>query len=91
MITEQQLAMIEECGKCQFDYEQTATIAAIDKDVFIKEVTDASTQCYLFYTRGKLKAEFEVRKSIYTLAIQGSSQAQLLYQELVKKHKMSQA
>jgi hypothetical protein len=81
-LTEKQLSEIEECGRCQFTIEQTAEIIEVDVAELKKEMKNNDSAAYKKRHRGRLQAEFEVRKSIIDLAVRSSSQAQELFLKL---------
>ena len=70
------LMEIEELGELQFSIKEIEVIIGRKIDNDEKKTA---------YKRGKLKAEAEVRKSIYQQAKQGSTPAQKQYMEIIQK------
>lgn len=90
-MTEETLSMLEELGKCQMPLEKVALILEMSNDDIQQLMNNKTTDAYKRYTKGKLLSEFEVRKSIYNLAIQNSSQAQELWLKLRDELKLIEA
>lgn len=75
-----EISTIEELAGLQFSIEQIALILEIDESEFDAPVYAKA------YLRGKLKAEAEIRKSIFQLAKQGSTPAQKQMMEIIEKN-----
>lgn len=90
-MTEENLNMLEELGKCQMPLEKVALIVQVPAEELSRLMSDTNSDAYKRYMRGKLLAEFEVRKTIYNLAIQNSSQAQELWLKLRDELKLIEA
>lgn len=86
-----QLNMLEELGKCQMPIDKVALIMEMSHEDLLMLMSNKTTDAYKRYTKGKLLAEFEVRKSIYNLAVQNSSQAQELWLKLRDELKLIEA
>ena len=76
--TADQLAEIESLASYFFSYEEIAIVLDVDADSLTDELTGEDTPGYKAYQRGRLKSKLELRKSILTLAKQGSGPAQSL-------------
>ncbi|GAB3550598.1 hypothetical protein [Spirosoma fluminis] len=77
-LTKDQLTQIENLASYFFSPDETAIIIDVDTADFEEELLDETSDAYRAYQRGKLKSKLELRKSILTLAKQGSGPAQSL-------------
>lgn len=77
-LTTDQLAELESMASFFFNYEEIAIVLDVDTADLEDELLDETSPIYRAYQRGKLKSKMELRKSILTLAKQGSSPAQTL-------------
>lgn len=89
-ITEEQLATLEELGKCQFNAEQCAIIIEVKPEELKRELQTKTSAAFQAFNRGRLKAEFEIRKAIYDHASRNSSEAQKLYMKLCEQLKIEE-
>lgn len=87
-LSTQQLNDIEEYASIFFSYKQIAISLKINIEDFIDEVTDESSQAYIFYQAGKMKSEIEIRKQIIQMAKLGSPAAQTEAIRLMKLQKL---
>ncbi len=85
--TEKILEEIESLAELQFSPREVAIIVGIDPEDYETEVALAVEPHALAYIKGQLKAEAEVRKSIFQLAKQGSSPAQKQMMEIITRNK----
>lgn len=68
---------IEELAELQFSKQECAVIAQCKKEEL------DSGELFLAYTRGRLRAQAEVRRAMLQMAKQGSTPAQKQFSELV--------
>ncbi|NCU32270.1 MAG: hypothetical protein EOM23_04910 [Candidatus Moranbacteria bacterium] len=68
----------------QFTAKEIAFIMQLNEAEFLTEIENSETETYKSFYRGKLLAEAEVRKSIFTMAKQGSTPAQKEFLNLIK-------
>lgn len=83
-LTDDQLAEIEVFGANFFNPNQIAIVLGVDPDELTDELTDNETLGYKSYQRGRLMTTLEIRKSIITLAKQGSGPAQTLAMRMIE-------
>jgi len=83
-LTEEQLANLEELGKLQFDAPEAAVVLGLDAADLLARLRLPQSPASLRWLRGQMLAEAEIRKSIFTLARQGSTPAQKQFLELVE-------
>ena len=74
----EELQQIEEFGGLFFSSDEIATIMGVDRFDLETALQDERHAGFQAYQRGKLRAKAELRKSILTLAKQGSGPAQTL-------------
>lgn len=86
-LTEEQLAEIEELGRLFFGINEVAIVLDVDRDAFMAEVKVPMSAAYLHYYRGVLTSEKLIRKSVISLAEQGSPAAQEMANKLLDKCK----
>lgn len=79
------LTEIENLASYFFSPEEIAIVLDLDIDDLTDELTDDETSAYKAYQRGKLKSKLELRKSILTLAKQGSGPAQSLAVKMLEE------
>jgi len=79
-----ELKQIEELAELQFQTEQIALIVGIDQSKIDKE----GCENHRAFMRGRLKAEAEVRKSIFLMAKQGSTPAQKQMLDIIEKNRV---
>ena len=87
-LKEEDLQTIEDCASCFLTPKEIAIILEFEINFFVSLCNQEGSDCYNRYQRGFLKSEFELRKSIVTLAIQGSSPAQTLSMDMVVKSRL---
>jgi predicted DNA-binding protein YlxM (UPF0122 family) len=83
-LNKEQLEEITRFAMLQFSAKEIAFIMQIDETEFQAEMNNTESEIYKSYYRGKLLAEAEVRKSIFTMAKQGSTPAQNSFLNLIK-------
>lgn len=81
----EQLQQVTELASVFFTPKEIAVIMELDEDIFLEDVQMESHQLSKAYLGGKLKSEFEVRKSIVQLAKSGSSPAQAMSMDMIKQ------
>lgn len=77
-LTTDELAEVENMASYFFNPEEIAIVLGKPPGDLEDELLDETTDAYRAYQRGKLKSKLELRKSILTLAKQGSGPAQTL-------------
>lgn len=77
-LTSDQLTELESLASYFFTPDECAIVLGIDTDDLEMALMDDDHPAYAAYQRGKLKSKLELRKSILTLAKQGSSPAQTM-------------
>ena len=77
---------IENLAKLQLLPREIALIVDLDPTEFEDEMLLQTGEKYRRYMRGKLKAEAEVRQSIYDMARQGSSPAQKQMMDIISRN-----
>ncbi len=85
--TQEQLEKIEELAELQFLPKQIAIVVGVCPDEFEEEIFSEDGAMYLCYTRGQLKSEAAIRKSMLQMAKQGSTPAQKQMLEIIAKNK----
>ncbi len=88
VLTNEQLQLIEEYASLFFNYKQIAISLKIDIAEFIDEITNESSQAYIYYQAGKMKSEIEIRKQIIQMAKLGSPAAQTEAIKLIKTQRI---
>ena len=86
----EELNNIEKYSAQFFSYKEIAILLKLDVDDFIDEVTEAGTDIYNYYQRGKLNSESELREQIIKLAKMGSPAAQQEALKLISKQKIKE-
>ena len=86
-MTDNTLKQIEEMACLQFLPAQIATIIGIDPEEFGDECELQQSPRYHAYIRGQLKAEAEVRKSIFDMAKHGSTPAQKQMLDIIDRNR----
>ncbi len=87
-MTEQQLTELEEFASLMFKVEEIALIMEVDPKELSETIKDPDTPQFKAFQKGRLEKEAEVRTSIFTLAKNGSSPAQLSALKLIENAKM---
>lgn len=77
-LTKEQLSEVENLASYFFTPDEIAIVVGVDVDDLEDELFDETSEAYRAYQKGKLKSKLELRKSILTLAKQGSGPAQTL-------------
>ncbi|WP_020599186.1 hypothetical protein [Spirosoma panaciterrae] len=77
-LTKEQLSEVENLASYFFTPDEIAIVVGLDVDDLEEELFDETSEAYRSYQKGKLKSKLELRKSILTLAKQGSGPAQTL-------------
>jgi len=85
-LTAQQLKQAEEWAGLLYSPKEIAIIMELDMSAFESEFADESSAVHLAVMRGKLRSEGEIRKSIISLAKDGSASAQEQAMKLVDKY-----
>lgn len=80
-LTPEQQTEIEELASLFFTDEEIVVIMQLPDDTLQRLNVD---DFYLPFKRGRLKKEAELRKSIFNLAVNGSSPAQILATQIIK-------
>jgi hypothetical protein len=84
-LTEEQLKAIEMMASLFFSPEEIAINIEVDTDEFIELIVTKQGEAYNAYFKGWTNTEFELRKSILSSALNGSSPAQQLMKEYQNK------
>jgi hypothetical protein len=82
-MTEKQLQDVEITAGLFFSPEEIVVICELNE----RDIDTPKFQ--LAYKKGRLKKEFDLRKSIVDLAVNGSSPAQLLVVQILDKSKLN--
>ena len=83
-LTPDQLAEVESLASYFFSPDEIAIVVDVDVADLAEELADDESPIYRAYQKGKLKSTLELRKSIMTLAKQGSGPAQSLALRLLE-------
>jgi hypothetical protein len=84
-LTKEQQTEIEELASLFFTDEEIVVIMQLPEDTLQRVNVD---DFYLPFKRGRLKKEAELRKSIFNLAVNGSSPAQILATQIIKESEL---
>jgi len=82
-LTKDQLDEVENLSSYFFSCDEIAIVLGLEPADLEDELLDDASDVYRAYQRGKLKSKLELRKSILTLAKQGSGPAQTLAMRLL--------
>lgn len=82
------LKEIESWAALLFSPKEIAIIMELDVCDFENDFNDESSEIHLVVMRGKLRSEGEIRKSIITLAKDGSASAQEQAMKLIEKYNL---
>lgn len=85
------LAQIEDYAGCFMTPHNIATIVELPADQFLVDCADTSTPIGRAYCTGRLISEAKLHKSILALANAGSSPAQAMALELLKKQQLNES
>lgn len=77
-LTKEDLTEVENLAAIFFHPDEVAIVLGLNRADLEDELLDEEGEVYQAYQRGKLKSKAELRKSILTLAKQGSGPAQTL-------------
>lgn len=89
-MTDIQLDEVEKFAGLFMKPSDIAIILNIPESDFKSAINDSSTECFKRYHKGKLLSESELRKSVLTMAKQGSSPAQSLASKLIDEMNMDE-
>ena len=89
-MTEAQLDEVEKFAGLFMKPSDIAIILNIPLADLRAALADSSTNCFQRYHKGKLLSEAELRKSVLTMAKQGSSPAQSLASKLIDEMNMDE-
>ncbi len=84
----EQIEQVKELASVFFSPREIATILELPVDEFQQDCLNENNAVGKAYLAGKLKKEWELRKSIIQLATSGSSPAQAMSMELVKQNNL---
>ena len=84
----EQLQQVNELAAVFFTPREISIIMEMDEETFMDDVNREDHPLSKAFLSGKLKSEFEVRKSIVQLAKSGSSPAQAMSMELIKQNNL---
>jgi hypothetical protein len=90
-MSEEELMLIEKCGRCLMTAEQVAVIMQKPLKEINQMLNTTGHIAQQRYNKGRYIAELEVRESIISMATQGSSQAQELWLKLRNELEISKA
>lgn len=90
-MTEEELILIEECGRCYMNTEQVAVILMKPVAEIETAMKDKSCTLWQRYNKGRMMSELKVRSSIINMAQQGSSQAQEIWIKLRNEFEIKNA
>jgi hypothetical protein len=88
--SDEQLLQVQELAGAFFTPKEIALIMDFPVEQFANDCQIECNKVARAYLAGKLKKEFEVRKSIIQLATSGSSPAQAMSLELIKQANLKQ-
>ena len=91
MLDNRKIEELEELGAAFTSVEDAAVILQSDPVLLRNAIDDSNTPEHAAYHRGRLMSEFDTRKSIVQMAKAGSSPAQVLALNLIRKLKMEYA
>lgn len=89
-MTDSQLTEIERLAGLFMKPSDIAIILGIPEAEFRDALSDKKSMCFNRYQKGKLLSEAELRKSVITMAKQGSSPAQSLASKLIDEMNMDE-
>lgn len=87
-ITNELLVDVEHYASLMFSKKEIAIIIEMDEKVFADLLQDDKGPVFKAFTRGRLKKEALIRKSVFELAQNGSSPAQTFAIKLIQNAKM---
>lgn len=87
-ITNILISEIEYYSGLMFSKKELAIILELSETEFIDMISDPDSLAAKAFSRGRLKKEAEIRKSIFDLAQNGSSPAQSFAVKLIENAKM---
>ncbi len=90
-MTEEQLKSLEEFASLMFTLEEIALILEVDFQELSEGVRDPDSDQFKAFQKGRLEREAQLRTSIFTLAANGSSPAQMSALKLIEHAKMDDA
>lgn len=79
MLTDEQLAAVEQLSGCNYSPEKIALYLDVDKDWFVKQWFDKNSQIRHFYDRGQLVSEFNINQKQKELAESGNITAAQIF------------
>lgn len=85
---EEQLKLVNDFAELYFTPKEIAVILQVDAEEFLLEMEDESSQASIAFLRGRLMAKASIRKKLFLLAGQGSSQAQALVLKLEQESEL---
>ena len=83
-ITTAELQEVSAMAAVFFTPKQIAIALEFELDDFVNACLENGSDCYNAFEGGRLKSEYEVRKSVMQLAKAGSSPAQTMALEMIK-------
>ena len=90
-LNDEKLIELEQLGSVATSYEDCAIILELPIEQFKISMKDVFSIPAKTYQRGFLKAEFEIKKSIFNMAKNGSGPAQQLAMKLIEEIKINKA
>lgn len=85
---DEQLKQIEELAAVFFSPQQIAVFLQLEKEFVISEIKTEGKPAHMAYQKGLMQSEWELRKSVLSLAKAGSSPAQAMALDLLSKNKL---
>lgn len=90
-LTNEELLELESLGSAFMDANECAILLQVDADEFKELLADETTEVHQYYHKGRLASVYKTRASIVRQAADGSSPAQALALELIKRIDMRHA
>jgi hypothetical protein len=84
-LTNDDLAEVKKLSAVFFTPKEIADILEVERTAFVDACNDDTTDVYEAFTGGLLLSEYEIRTSVLKLAKAGSSPAQAMALDLLKK------
>lgn len=90
-LNDAELEQLQANASLMFTIKEIAIILQVDPAQLKYQVTTENTPEFASFQRGRLEAEGKIRKSIYDLALNGSSPAQSQFLQLIENSKLDDA
>ena len=90
MMTEEQLAIIDDMAAHFMNPKEIAIILGVDQDEFQLSLSDPSSQEYSHYHKSKITSILEIRRKVVKMAKSGSPQAEMLVTGFMNEQKIKE-